>query len=333
MAHIFISYRHDTVDFAYLLAARMEDAGFSGVINPDPRAGEGWSPWIDRVIGEALAVIALITPEAGLSPFVAYEWAYALGAGIAVIPIVLIETELHPRLKALDPLDFISPENLPWQTLLERLWARADRLIDAHLPVPPTAAPEVKDAAAALGSHDGAERLAAVQTLAAMDSPAARAMIIAAAQHPVYRAVRLAAVGALANMKGDDALRGLLIAVRDSDTEVSRAAAQAVSGFGDAAVPGLVEIMQSGARAAIWALSLIATPATVPGLIEALKMSGWFAPRTAAATLGKIADVRAVPGLVEALDSEDESLHALAVEALRKIGTPEALAALEKIGW
>jgi hypothetical protein len=333
VAHIFISYRHDTVDFAYLLASRLEDAGFSVVINPDPRAGEGWSPWIDRVIGEALAVLALITPESGVSPFVAYEWAYALGAGIAVIPLVLSYTDMHPRLKALDPLDFSNADARPWPGLMERLWARADRLIAAHLPIAPDASANVKTAAAALSSHDGQARLTAVETLAAIPDPAARTLIVAAAQHPVYRAVRLAAVGALAQIKGDDALRGLLAAVRDPDTDVSRAAAHAVSAFGDAAVPGLVEIMNGGARAAIWALSLIATPSTVPGLIEALKMSGWFAPRTAAVTLGKIADPRAVPGLTEALDSEDESLRTLAAGALQKIGTPEALAALQKIGW
>lgn len=332
MAHLFVSYRHETVDFAYLLASRLEELGFTVVINPDPRAGEGWSPWIDRVIGEAFAVIALVTPESGASPFIAYEWSYALGAGIDVIPLLLSETDMHPRLNALQPLFFIDPLTRPWQALFDRLWALGEKA--SPIEVPENAPGAVSGAVAMLGARQAEVRSAGVEILAAIDHPAARSALVSAAQHPIYRAVRLAAVSKLAQVSGQEALTGLLAAVRDPDTDVSRAAAQAISTLGDAAVPGLLEIERGpypvGPRAAVWALSLIGTPATVPGLIEALRMEGWFAPRTAAVTLGKIGDAQAVPELIGALQSEDEALVELVLKALRQIGTPEALEAVEK---
>ncbi len=59
-------------------------------------------------------------------------------------------------------------------------------------------------------------------------------------------------------------------------------------------------------------------------------MTGWFAPRTSAVTLGKIGDPRAVPGLIDALHSDDDSLQALAAAALDAIGTPESRAAADR---
>ncbi len=327
MAHVFVSYRHETADFAYRLSSRLEDQGFTVMVNPDPHAGESWSPWIDRALGDALAVIALITPESGTSPVITYEWAYALGAGIGVIPVVLAETDLPARLEALHPLDFVPPAQ-PWDELLGRLWERADQR--ATFAVETDAPPDVAEAVRGLNARQAETRRAAVETLAGIDHPAARAALAQAAQHPVYRAVRLDAVSVLARLNHPEALAGLLAALRDPDTDVNRTAAQAVSRFGEAAVPDLVAMVRGTPpipRAAVWALSLIATPATVPGLIAALGLGGWFAPRTAAVTLGQIGSADAVPGLIEALDSEDETLVSLALTALRQIGTPDALEA------
>lgn len=59
-----------------------------------------------------------MSPEARASEYVTYEWAYALGAGISVIPILYKQTELHPRLAALQYLDFTSFNHRPWDELI-----------------------------------------------------------------------------------------------------------------------------------------------------------------------------------------------------------------------
>jgi len=43
----------------------------------------------------------LLTPRAVKSPHVSYEWSFARGAGVPVVPVVLDRVVLHPRLSAL----------------------------------------------------------------------------------------------------------------------------------------------------------------------------------------------------------------------------------------
>ena len=62
-----------------------------------------------------------MTPAAKASEYVTYEWAFAWGAGIKVIPILLKETELHPRLETLQNLDFTNRNARPWDALIELL--------------------------------------------------------------------------------------------------------------------------------------------------------------------------------------------------------------------
>jgi len=334
MAHVFIAYHHTQVEFAYAVGQQLEAAGFTVWINPDPEAGHIWyDGWIDPAIRASFALIVIMTPAAKASEYIAYEWACGWGAGVAVIPVVAEAVDLHPRLAAFEPLDFV--EGQPWDDLIRRVRERADIYSVGAIPVPEDAPFNVQQLASALNSACAEDRLAAVQTLAGIDHLAARRALEAAVQHPIYRDVRLAAVDAWAKVGGEDAIPTLLLALRDPDDQVGRAAAQALSVFGDAAIPGLIETARDetiriGRRMAIWALSEIASPATVPGLIEGLGMGGWFAPRTSAVTLGRIGDARAVPALIEALSSEDRSLRALAAVALRQIGTPEAVAAVEQ---
>ena len=65
----------------------------------------------------------LMTPEAKSSEYVTYEWAFAWGVGIKVIPIMLRATQLHPRLEALQYLDFTNAKSRPWDRLIEEMRA------------------------------------------------------------------------------------------------------------------------------------------------------------------------------------------------------------------
>jgi len=87
------------------------------------QAGEDWREMIDRAIRESMAVIAILSPESVASAYVTYEWAFALGAGVPVVPVLLRATPLHPRLEELQFLDFTNRRARPWTALVERLEA------------------------------------------------------------------------------------------------------------------------------------------------------------------------------------------------------------------
>lgn len=121
MAQVFISYKHDDGDFALILKDRIEQAGFDGWIDDNLQAGEDWREMIDRAIRESMAVVVVLSPESVASEYVTYEWAFALGAGVPVVPVLLKPTPLHPRLEELQFLDFTNRRARPWTQLIERL--------------------------------------------------------------------------------------------------------------------------------------------------------------------------------------------------------------------
>ena len=106
MNHIFISHSHEDIDFAENLHSRLTQAGFTVWRDTGIRGGEDWRREIDEAIKGAFVLIVMMTPEAKASEYVTYEWAFAWGAGVKVIPILLKTTELHPRLESLQYLDF-----------------------------------------------------------------------------------------------------------------------------------------------------------------------------------------------------------------------------------
>src|SRR5574341_736835 len=121
MSHIFISYNHEDSDFIEILRSKLEQAGFVVWTDSTLRGGEDWRRGIDRAIKDAFALIAVMTPEAKASEYVTYEWAFAVGAEVEVIPILLKRTNLHPRLESLQHLDFTNRQSRPWDKLISVL--------------------------------------------------------------------------------------------------------------------------------------------------------------------------------------------------------------------
>lgn len=122
MAQIFVSYKHNDRDFATLLVQRVEDAGFTPWLDDNIQPGEEWRDMIDTAIRASDALVVIVTPEAQASEYVTYEWAFALGVGVPVIPVLLRETpRLHPRLDVLQFLDFTHWRQRPWDDLIRRL--------------------------------------------------------------------------------------------------------------------------------------------------------------------------------------------------------------------
>jgi hypothetical protein len=123
MAHVFVSYKRNTANrrFVNKMTEYLTEAGFDSWIDTEElQAGEDWREAIDQAIREALAVIVVLTPDAVASQYVTYEWAFALGVGKDVIPILYRDAPLHPRLLGKHYLDFThSP--YPWDRLIARL--------------------------------------------------------------------------------------------------------------------------------------------------------------------------------------------------------------------
>jgi tetratricopeptide (TPR) repeat protein len=122
MKQVFISYQHDDGDFADILIQKVKEAGFSTWIDNDQlQAGTDWREGIDYAIKASCALIVIMSPAAKASEYVTYEWAFAWGTGIKVVPVVYKQTPLHPRLETLHYLNFISRIARPWEKLIDSL--------------------------------------------------------------------------------------------------------------------------------------------------------------------------------------------------------------------
>jgi TIR domain len=116
---LFISHGTDGWDFAELLKARLEEAGHRVWLDSETLGpGENWQQEIERSIRSSDALIFVASPHAMRSEYANFEWAFALGAGVKVIPVLLARTRLHPRLRALQYLDFTNRTSRPWPRLL-----------------------------------------------------------------------------------------------------------------------------------------------------------------------------------------------------------------------
>ena len=119
---IFISHSHSDADFAELLQLHLEKEGIK-CWRDDLRLkiGQDWREEIDSGISKSKAMIVIMSPEARKSEYVTYEWAYAWGKNVKILPIMLIQTALHPRLESLQYLDFTNRVTRPYDTLKERI--------------------------------------------------------------------------------------------------------------------------------------------------------------------------------------------------------------------
>ena len=203
--------------------------------------------------------------------FLSYEWAFALGAGITVIPLHLKKIDHLLRLDALQRLDFTDHRNRPWDKLLEQLRTVADTSIPG-IRVSRDAPEAVRQAVKALDCHNPPERLSAIESLAQMSHPTAWEALAGAVQHPI-RDVRINAAFMLARSNDRRAVPGLCEALHDKDWQVQETAARVLGQIGDAtAVPDLVDILsKEGGK---WryvvaeALGQIGDATAVPYLID-----------------------------------------------------------------
>jgi hypothetical protein len=121
MSHVFLSYAHLDESFIDILEPLIEEKGITVWTDRELLAGENWRQAIDQSIQRCFALLVVMTPEARLSEYVTYEWSYALGVGITVIPLMLRQTPLHPKLEELQYLDFMGEIDASLAKLQKRL--------------------------------------------------------------------------------------------------------------------------------------------------------------------------------------------------------------------
>jgi TIR domain len=130
--HVFVSYAREDKKFAQELTRRLR--GSKRTPWQDLRnllGGVNWQAAIDNALRNAEALVVVVSPHSTKSQYVTYEWAFALGAGVPVIPVICKRTTLHPRLLTIQYIDFTIRRGTPWVNLRKALPTRS-------LPIPVT---------------------------------------------------------------------------------------------------------------------------------------------------------------------------------------------------
>lgn len=139
MAKVFISYSTKDSDFAELAKHKLELEGFEvwldqGALHP----GEDWRAAIEEGIISSETIIVVLSPESTSSTFVTYEWAFALGRGVKIIPVLLAPSQVHPRLEAMQHLDFSNSRTRRWDTLFEEIKNAGSNIPPGEVGIQPT---------------------------------------------------------------------------------------------------------------------------------------------------------------------------------------------------
>lgn len=131
----------------------------------------------------------------------------------------------------------------------------------------------------------------------------------------------------------DREIKFLIAELNNKEYSVRIKAAQALGEFGTAAVPALIEALQSkvnvGSRLrrlyASEVLGEIGDESAIPTLLEALKDQSYDVCNNACIALGRIGDVSVVPALLNVLVYSPNNSSWHAVQALQKLGDPPTL--------
>lgn len=167
MSFFFISYKHSvSEDFVEQLELRFAEAGLLVWRDNRIRASEEWKRMIDLALDGCCGMILVLTREALNSPYVNYEWAYAVGNGKRIIPILIDPTishdDLHPRLKDFQTETYQNTSAF-WDRLIETATKIRGEAIETPL--------AVSSAVAAMNSANPDERWQAVEVLGMYDLP------------------------------------------------------------------------------------------------------------------------------------------------------------------
>lgn len=315
MGHVFISYDSADEEFVAEVICQLEGAGFRVWSDHQRlRKGSAWREAIDQAIRDSFALLVILTPAANESHQMMYEWMFALGVGVQVVPLIREETDLHPRLASLVRLDFAAGDALPWGKLI-RLVQDASARDQSRLGSRPrfgrgasgpdrqrwTSRGRFPDRS----SRDRDDWLDGIDDADEDDDKLIERLI--EALDDTNRDRRMNAAIRLSEMQAKEATSALIARLRDDDYRVREEAARALGKFKAAgAVMGLLEAVRIGR----------------PG-----PFGGGNAHMVFIDAIRDIGEL-AVPVLVDALSDEDPRMRLSIVDLLGEVGGPDAVTAL-----
>lgn len=97
MSHIFFSYAHSDKEYLDKLVSWLQDNGFNEHELWYDRHIEGGNNWRDEIataLDEAFAVVVIVTANSAKSLYCTFEWAYAMGQGIPILPLVFDDVSI-----------------------------------------------------------------------------------------------------------------------------------------------------------------------------------------------------------------------------------------------
>lgn len=109
--HIFISYKSEQRDLAYLVRNRLNEWGFETWLDVDKlQPGDYWANEINQALKNCWACLAVMTPMSMASRYVTNEWDMAIMSSKLFIPLMFEQTEPHYKYIDIQYIDFTSPE-------------------------------------------------------------------------------------------------------------------------------------------------------------------------------------------------------------------------------
>ena len=91
---VFISHSTQDAYPAEAVKTKLREAGIDVWVDQDNlNAGDEWRREIDIRIANADALVLILSPNSYQAPYVIYEWAFALGQGKKIIPLLLNDDE------------------------------------------------------------------------------------------------------------------------------------------------------------------------------------------------------------------------------------------------
>jgi HEAT repeat protein len=294
VTHVFISYTRDDRQFVTVLEQKIAESGLAVWSDNLIRPGEQWRNQIDEAIQHAFAVVVVMTPAARTSEYVTYEWSFAMGLGVSIIPIMLERTEFHPKLAVLHFLDFTVRYGEPWGDLIARLKDVANnplptRILSIEVPSSPVSTPPNTDSVPELPLAEVIR--GHLEALRAGDMEATKPLI------------------EIGRMIFPELLQALL----DQNSEVQNAVAYVFEQIGDPGIAYLLGMMSDESHplaraAAIRGLSIIHEPSAVIGILHSLEDGDPRVKKEAETALRHMGS-SAVPELLSALKAPEARLR------------------------
>ncbi len=317
MSHIFISYaRKDGTKFKELLRDQLRKNGFTQWIDTEQiLAGDNWPKKIDDALRDSFTLILVLTTGAIESIHVTYEWMFALGRGIRVIPLKCLdlEKEMHPRLKDYSYEEFVDPKHDDWNKLIDLL-TKLQREYDAEefaSELPPNTPRFVVNCLNDLETTDERKQRKAVDDLSKSDLEASTKQLARISQSHHLPELRIYAAFKFLEKKREHLathkkaiISGLSDGLRENNDDIRRRASRELYQLGDDAIPIL---------------------------IEALKYSYSETRYTAVKTLGDLRAGIAVPYIAPLFNDAHDKVVAGAIEALISIGDQSCVELLEPL--